>query len=187
MTEYNDNRTIVENASGPISVNYESGSKIVPQYSVVAHVVKLISDGVDTSEDADRQSEDYAVDAKMEHNNLVRNVLLVDTLYDFYGGITERAFKTAEQEKPGSKNKILRKINEFYKTAVYDRGGRNKENRLKVVREHADSIVDEVVERTKDMIVHSKSVSECELEDFLSAINCVVGYAIIECQVLEKP
>tara|TARA_R110000796_G_scaffold149535_1_gene266341 strand:+ start:16396 stop:16845 length:450 start_codon:yes stop_codon:yes gene_type:complete len=149
-------------------------------------VVKLIADEADMAPDADRQQDDYDIDLKIEHNELHEHVMLVDMYYE-YASIIERAFNAMDSERLGHKNLVLKTLNSFYKSSLYKRGYKRNADRSAFVRGNADFIVDDVIEKTKLLIKDSDSVKDCLLEDFLNAVHCVVGYGIIECQVLEKP
>lgn len=184
----NDQSTTVNTNHGGLTINHNyNGSVEVTRYSIIAAVVKMIADNVEIEDSLDRHLEDYDIEDKIEYNNLQRNAALVDTLYEQYGSVTERAFTTIEHENPGSKSQILTKMKSFYRSALYARGGRQKSTRMSVINQHADAIVDEVINSVKCMISQASQKIDCNLEDFDSAVNCVVGYAIIECLVLEKP
>lgn len=186
QSNYNDNHTHVENVENGITIHNHNGVTRIPRYGVVANVVKLIADGADEASDSERLQDDYDIDLKVQHNDLRKHRILIDTYYE-YASIIERAFSAVDSEKLGNKNKILKTIREFYIASLYQRGWQKGHDRMKLIRANADFIVDDVVEDTKSLVDECAGLKDCLYEDFLIAVKCVVAYAIIECQVLEKP
>lgn len=181
-----DKRVGIGNNYGIVNIGNgtQSGTS---RMSVIARVIKSLAESSNDDCEVSRVETDYEIEEKLEYNNLQEYAYLIDDYYEKYALITERSFRVAESERPGSTEKIFRQVNAFYRRALYRRDGRNLENRMQVIRNHADEIVEEVIAKVKDMVASSPELSVYMEEDVELGAGCIVGYSIIECQVLEKP
>lgn len=169
-------------------VNVYAGKQGGPsRASIIALVIKSFAEGSSDDGEVSRVETDYEVEEKIEYNNLQEYAYLIDEYYEQYALITERSFSVAESERPGSTEKIFRQVHQFYKRTLYSRGGRSPESRMDIVRDYADEIIEDVIDKVKKMVVSSPELSAYMEEDVEFGAGCIVGYAIIECQVLEKP
>jgi len=122
------------------------------------------------------------IEEKILHNNINSYRYLIDD-YQIYGKELEKIYKTLEQINPGRKGKLLRVISDFYKK---EKGIVTTDNNIDLIRQHADNIIENVIDKLEIEILKSSNLN-AQNEEIKTAISIIVADAFIRCKILEDP
>jgi len=122
------------------------------------------------------------IEEKILHNNIKVHRYLIDD-YQIYGKELENIYKTLEQLNPGRKGKLFRVISDFYKK---EKGILTIDNNIELIRQNADSILGNVIEKLENEILKSSNLN-AQNEDIKTSISIIVADSFIRCKILEDP
>ena len=127
---------------------------------------------------------------KLDFNNVIHyKEDILDNI--IYLSVVEDITDTIDNEKPRTKEKILKAINRLYKTEKrnilidHDINPSDKENVIKALNSNADIIFRNI--NSSLLELSKKDLIKYDIERVQSSIDLILCYAFINCRILENP
>ncbi len=122
------------------------------------------------------------IDAKIRFNDIKRNKALIDEYKVFYKKINA-LYQEIEEQGSFRKENLLRNIRLTY-LKVKGRYVRDQQDSIRIVREHADDIIEDVQE---ELVTKVEEQSANYSEDISFGVALVMVDAFMRCKILEEP
>lgn len=155
-----------------------------PNFTPLSLAISAIASVVfeDASPDQDSDPSVFDIEAKIEHNCIVRNLELINEYKVFYPKI---ASLYAELESHGSfkKENLLRNIRRIYLKVIGRYVGQSK-NRIEIIQANADSIIEDVEE---ELLQSCKENALADQDDISFGLSVIMVDAFMRCKILEEP
>ena len=131
---------------------------------------------------------EYNIPEKITYNCVIKYKEIIDE-YSQYGAICNEALNILDNNKIGTKTRVLKSINLSYQTSKGEYLLRHRDENLEEmdrIRECADNIIDDVKNTLLERVYNdtTRLIDEEDIEIGLIRIIC---YAFVECKILEKP
>lgn len=152
--------------------------------SIINIIIKNIA-LVDVEIDYSDRSFPSNVARKINHN-LLKNKRKIVLDYKAYSSPIETAYILAEKYIINGKKTAMRLLNNMYCKALEKYKIDSFDPDIEKIREHADDIIDDVINQLRKFVYNSANVFEFK-ESVEVGINIVVAHAFVECFVLENP
>lgn len=133
--------------------------------------------------------EEYNIPDKINFNNVIKYKEFVGE-YSQYFAICEEAFNILDDNKCGTKKRILLNINQLYKEykgellIEYKNSGMDD---IEIIRENADFLIEKVKDELKKNILNDYEYEELAIEEINDGLIRIICYAFVGCKILEKP
>ncbi|GAB3275552.1 hypothetical protein GCM10027297_10560 [Parahaliea aestuarii] len=149
--------------------------------SMLANTISAIA-GIDTNSKFEQESlNSFSVRDKIKHNSIKRNVSMIDE-YKVYHQRLNTLYDELESQGSIKKESLLNNVRGTY-TQVIGNIVMDSPNRLEIIQENSDKIIDEVFE-----ILYSKlAESEFWEEDIIFGLRLILVDAFMRCKILEEP
>lgn len=159
-------------------------------YSVLAKHPSLLGAVVDAIADADLDAPlsieapqpAFDITEKLTHNDVVRGRALIDEYKVWYPKVSQ-LYDALEEQGSFKKDKLLRNVRQVYLKVKGRYVGASPDS-MTVVRQHADDILDEVLEELTAGV--EITMTRCP-EDAAFAVSVLVVDAFMRCKILEPP
>jgi hypothetical protein len=143
-------------------------------------IAAIVFEGNASNQDSDPDV--FNIEAKIEHNCVVRNLELINEYKVFYPKI---ATLYSELETQGSfkKENLLRNIRRIYLKVIGRYVGKSL-NRIKIIQANADSIIEDVEE---ELLKSCEASSLADQDDISFGLSVIMVDAFMRCKILEEP
>lgn len=185
-----NNGVIAKKVTGPINIynNFKETKKIS---SLLPNFIEILSDIYLKSTDPSNNDGipiQYNIEDKIEYNNLIRYKYIVED-YGLYYTICSTALNIVDNNKIGSKKKILNSIREYYREEKRDLLSRHNFETIEIdiIRANADSIIDAIKSKLEKTIYKYYNNEKLDYEDIAICCPIFICYAFAECKILERP
>jgi len=198
-----DSSTYVQENKGKVNIYYSCSrdydyiSQKLP--SLISDVVYRLSEILEDIDDSTynqslcepKNYDDYDIEEKIEYNNLKKYKVLVED-YGVYGYIVDSVYSALDMEKPNSKKKFMQFIKLQYKKILGElllisHQKKNQSERIDIIREHSDLIMDKVQENLKRTFLESNDNDKIFIEELDYCLTLIACHAFIDCKILERP
>ena len=161
--------------------------------SLIVELIRELSDiDLTIDETYDFAKDDlrpYDINEKIKHNEIIKYKEIINE-YGQYSGICEKAFNIIDNNKIGSKRKILMSISLLYKKykgeLLSNNGKETNQNDIEIIREKSDKMIDIIKNELEDRIEKDGS-NDFYSEEKEIGLYIIICYAFVECKILEKP
>jgi hypothetical protein len=129
----------------------------------------------------------YEIESKIEHNNLKLYREWLEC-YNEYGKTVDTLYEKLDDNKPGSRKRILMYLTSLYSTvklAILREKGAKDSKDMDVIRENADLIFENTAAALKESVT-SCGLEGLSIEDIDISIKVIVCHGFINCKILEK-
>jgi len=159
-------------------------SVLVRRPGLLSQVISAIADAeFDAELEAPPQGMDsFAIQEKIEHNDIQRNRMLIDEYKVFYQKLNS-LYQTLEEQGSFKKERLLRHIRKLYLQAAGRYVG-NAADRMPIIRKNADSIIEEIMDELQTIVENQTGST---VEDVAFAVPIVMVDAFMRCKILEAP
>ena len=127
---------------------------------------------------------EYNIDEKIEYNSVIKYKEIIGE-YSQYSSICDEALNVLDNNKIGTKTRLLRSINLLYKEQkgelVRSYHGSDL-TEMQIIRRHADDIIDNIKSKLMERVFDNT-----EAEDVNIGLTRIICYSFVECKILEKP
>jgi len=157
---------------------------------------------VDTNAIEPRTTNDYEpydIENKINFNDVIKHRERIEGFY-LYSSMIDNAYETLNESMPAAKETALKNINSRYLDCQGDlliinrnayKTCKNHQERsqlkIQLVREHADWIIDSVIENIIKKCQGSYMAMNYTCEEIECHASFIVYHAFVECKILEKP
>lgn len=153
---------------------------------------KLIEQLAEISADCEDEhiGEPFEIDEKITYNNLIVYKYVLDEIYASAWYNCESAIRILDNNKYGSKNKVLQRVNTSYlqaKGEIIAQYRQSNKSDIEIIRENADTLIKMVADELEQHILRAYRDEQIFDEDIMIGIIYIVCYAFGECKILEKP
>ncbi len=155
--------------------------------SILTELIKQLASIDEEDENNDVDVSPYNPEEKIEFNHVIKYKEILMEYTKFYINC-DNILNSIDNYNPGRKNKILKSVKIIYdKTVGEIMLSHIKANRIEIVRNNSDMII-ELVERELRQRIENDSISESlTQEDVDIGLLIFICYAFNKCKVLEKP
>lgn len=170
-----------------ITNNYEYLSTKLP--SRLAEVIFVLEKQLDTPINSTfPKTKKYEIDEKISYNNVIKYQIPIQD-YGNYSFIIENIYEDLDNHRPNSKKRFLDSINRRYGLIVGQllKDTNNQIDRVKVIQQNSDYILDTVFGELKKNYLESDNSSKIMLEDLETCLIIIVCHSFIICKILEEP
>lgn len=181
------NQQAGNNITNNITNNYEYLSTKLP--SRLSEVVSVLEKQLDIPINSiSPKTTKYDFDEKISYNNVIKYKIPIQR-YGDYSFIIENIYEDLDNLRPNSKKRFLDSINRKYGLIVGQllKDTKNQIDRVKVIQENSDYILDTVFGELKSNYLESDNSSQIMLEDLETCLTIIVCHSFIICKILEEP
>jgi len=154
--------------------------------AIVLSIYNSITEDV---EEIDKRKLPPEIEEKISFNNVITYKQHIETNYSENGFYLDAAYDALDSDTPGRRKLFLRYINQLYITVLGEYIKKNHpQDKLSIIRTHADSILVEVINRLLIRISsNTKTIEHISSENIENIVIAVVCHAFVDCKVLENP
>ncbi|MBQ3408504.1 MAG: hypothetical protein IJH12_04795 [Clostridia bacterium] len=185
LTNNLDNKGLLKGNMIGTQINnyYENNYSKIP--SLLSQLIKELSKISQEHEFEDIDTIPFNPEEKIEYNNVIKYKWLLIEYTKFYINC-DNILNSLDNFNPGCKKKILTSIKIIYEKVV---GNflllENNKDRLAVIRNNADSLIDKIEEKLREKVENNNL--DLSQEDIDIGLLIIICYAFNECKILDKP
>ena len=154
-----------------------------PNYSPLSQAINAIASiDLDAVDESGSEIDIFNIEDKISHNCLVRNVELINEYKVFYPKISV-LYSELEFQGSFKKEKLLRNIRRIYLKVLGSYVGVS-ENRLEIIQNNADSIIEDVED---ELLATCETNTSINQDDIVFGLSIIMVDAFMRCKILEEP
>ncbi|WP_128547204.1 ABC-three component system protein [Larkinella soli] len=185
LTNFKAKGTVYQSAGTLIINDYKYLQERLPSYLSI--VISRLEKVLDDTPQGLTTLQLYEINEKIEFNKIKVYKEVIEN-YGNYGAIVDKIYETLDNEKPNSKSRFLKSINNKYIRQVSDLVAQNpNQDKHSLICKYADIIITNIIDSLSIDYKRSSNFEQIMEEDLQACLVIIVCKAFIDCKILENP